>query len=188
VNPFRILFVGKLNKLKGLLALGSAIPRVLAAVGRVEVLLVGQDSVEAGVSVKHSFLGMIPRKYHSRIRFVDRLSRNELALEYRHAGVLVLPSYTETQGIVILEAMASGRPVVASNRGGIPEVLEDGSTGILADPDYPQSFAAALLELLQNPEKGHAMGKAGRQLAQSQYAPDILFRRIEEFYTACCLI
>ena len=77
--------------------------------------------------------------------------------------VAVLPSYREAQGLTILEAMALSRPVVASNVGGIPEMIEDGVTGLLVPPHDPPALAAAIVRLLQRPPAGrHARPRRPR--------------------------
>ncbi|PEG32886.1 hypothetical protein CQY20_33860 [Mycolicibacterium agri] len=79
------------------------------------------------------------------------------------------PSLYEPLGIVNLEAMACGTAVVASNVGGIPEVVADGETGLLVQPDEPQALADALNTLARDPQRAEAMGYAGRQRAISEF-------------------
>jgi glycosyltransferase involved in cell wall biosynthesis len=182
LNPHEILFVGKLCELKGLSVLGQAIGEVFDRVPKARLVMVGHDTAKDGKSTKSLFLSLISAKHHSRIEFIERLSRTEVAARIRQAGVLVLPSYAETFPLVILEAMASGRPVVASNRGGIPEAVEDGRTGLLADPSCPESFTKALLELLQHPSKADAMGQEARRIVQTRFSPDVIFSQLRDFY------
>ena len=73
----------------------------------------------------------------------------------------VLPSRVEPQGIVNLEAMAAGRAVVASKTGGVPEIVLDGQTGVLVEPDNAESLAHALREMAENPARCAALGAAG---------------------------
>ena len=182
LNPQEILFVGKLCELKGLSVLGRAMGEVFDRVPKARLTMVGQDTAKDGKSTRESFLSLVAEKHRSRIEFIERLSRAEVATRIRQAGVLVLPSYAETFPLVILEAMASARPVVASNRGGIPEAIEDGRTGLLADPSRPESFTKALLELLQQPSKADAMGQAGRRIAETKFSPDAIFSQLRDFY------
>jgi glycosyltransferase involved in cell wall biosynthesis len=85
------------------------------------------------------------------------------------SDVLLLPSETESFGLVALEAMSCAVPVVASRRGGLPEVVQDGETGLLFEPDEVQPMASAIVELLSDPQRAHAMGGAGRQLARDRF-------------------
>jgi N-acetyl-alpha-D-glucosaminyl L-malate synthase BshA len=85
------------------------------------------------------------------------------------SDVLLLPSETESFGLVALEAMSCAVPVVASRRGGLPEVVRDGETGLLFEPDEVEPMASAIVELLADPQRAHVMGDAGRQLARDRF-------------------
>jgi glycosyltransferase involved in cell wall biosynthesis len=77
--------------------------------------------------------------------------------------LFVLSSLNEGLGRVLLEAMAAGRPVVATKVGGVPEVVEDGVTGILVSPSDPKGMAYAIVEILDDPERMATMGKQGKE-------------------------
>jgi glycosyltransferase involved in cell wall biosynthesis len=79
------------------------------------------------------------------------------------ADLLVLPSLWEGFGLVLLQAMDAGLPIVATRAGAIPEVVVDGETGLLAPPRDPDSLATAILRVLRNPDRAAAMGRAGRE-------------------------
>lgn len=91
--------------------------------------------------------------------------------------VCVVPSRSEGQSIVAVEAMALERPVVASAVGGLPEVVADGETGLLVPPDDPHSLAAAVLELLDDPGRAAAMGRAGLSRVVDHFSLDDQMRR-----------
>jgi starch synthase len=97
------------------------------------------------------------------------LNRHEVIQLLSHATAFVCPSQYEPLGIVNLEAMACGTAVVASNVGGIPEVVADGETGLLVPPDEPDALADALNTLARDPERAKAMGEGGRQRAISEF-------------------
>ncbi|MDR1412858.1 MAG: glycosyltransferase family 4 protein [Actinomycetes bacterium] len=80
---------------------------------------------------------------------------------YRACDIVVMPSRSEAAGVVALEAMALNKPVIASRVGGIPEVVLDGETGLLVEPDDPAALADALKQLLLNPARARALGEAG---------------------------
>jgi len=96
--------------------------------------------------------------------------------------VLVLPSILEGFGIVLLEAMAMGKPVVASRVGGIPEAVEDGVTAILVPPANSRKLADALVVLLENPALRQSMGEAGRNRVKSLFSLERTIREIECVY------
>ncbi len=133
-------------------------------------------------NIRCLIVGEAPRKRYLQrlLHLAERLSvRDRLTLvgmqddvaPFLHAmDLFVLPSHTEGLPITILEAMAAGRPVVATAVGGIPEVVRDGETGILVPERDPRQLADAVLRLLETPGLAKAMGEAGR-------------KRIEEAFT-----
>lgn len=115
------------------------------------------------------------------VQFAGRESRGELIRSYLSADVFVLPSLFEPFGIVLLEAMAAGLPVVASRVGGIPEIVEDGATGILVQPGDATALSLALETLISDPPLRQRMGQAGRRRAE-KYSWEIIIPRIREVY------
>jgi starch synthase len=105
-----------------------------------------------------------------------------------HAALFVCPSVYEPLGIVNLEAMACGTAVVASAVGGIPEVVDDGRTGLLVPyrEGHPEQFEAALADavdrLIGDPETAARMGEAGRERAVTEFGWDTVARRTAELY------
>lgn len=101
-----------------------------------------------------------------RVTFLEHLSFAQLAQEYRNADVFCLPSRQEGFGIVLLEAMAAGLPIVASRAAAIPEVVPDGQCGLLVEPGDAAAFAAALDALLKDSGLRQSLGQAGRERAE----------------------
>ncbi len=126
------------------------------------------------------------------------LPKREVIQLLSHASVFVCPSIYEPLGIVNLEAMACETAVVATATGGIPEVVEDGVTGLLVpfdpvdgpsrEPRDPEAFAAAIAErvneLLRDPERAQAMGAAGRHRAVEQFGWAAVAERVAALYRA----
>jgi glycosyltransferase involved in cell wall biosynthesis len=98
------------------------------------------------------------------------------------ADVLVMPSLSEGLGVAVLEAMAMGKPVVASNTGGLPEAVADGETGLLVPPGNAEALAGALLALLEDPDRAQAMGKAGRRRAVDHFDRRVIVDRMLSLY------
>ena len=94
------------------------------------------------------------------------VSHDELERLYDRAAVVVLPSYREGLPLCVLEAMAHGRPVVATAVGGIPQLVEDGRTGLLVEPGDAEALRSALERLLSDPELRRRMGRAARARVQ----------------------
>jgi glycosyltransferase involved in cell wall biosynthesis len=106
-----------------------------------------------------------------RVEFLEHVSFSELAQEYRNADVFCLPSRQEGFGIVLLEAMAAGLPVVAARASAIPEVVPDGECGLLVEPGDSAGFAAAIERFLSDPLARAQFGNAGQRHAARYDAP-----------------
>ncbi len=171
------LFAGRLDpSQKGL----EFLVRALAALPRaadVRVRLVGEDWGAAGP------LGGLAERLGvaDRLTFVGPVPRKNLLEEYARADLFVLPSLFEPFGIVLLEAMAAGLPVVATRVGGIPEVVADGETALLVEPADAAELGAAILRLAESPERRVVLGARGRQRARA-YSWDALVPRVLEVY------
>jgi len=95
--------------------------------------------------------------------------------------LFVLPSLNEGMGRVLVEAMALGKPVVASNVGGIPDLVIHGKNGCLVPPGYAQSLSAAISDLIEDPERGRKMGENGKKRA-IDYSADSMVQKIDQLY------
>jgi glycosyltransferase involved in cell wall biosynthesis len=112
------------------------------------------------------------------VRWVGWQSQTELPLRMREADVVVFPTIAqEALGRTAVEAMGSGKPVVASRLGGLPWVVEDGVTGLLVEPGDPKDLAAKLGRLLDHPEMGVRYGQAGREKFQREFTWDRILER-----------
>ncbi len=120
---------------------------------------------EIGVDEKLEFMG-----------FVDGIEEKLLSMD-----VLVLPSRSEGQPMVLLEAMAAGCPVVATDVGGVAEVL-DGGCGAIVPPDDPAAIAAAVLKLLSFPDEARRMAEAGRKRAKEAFSVERMVRETMDIY------
>jgi starch synthase len=191
VDPDRpyVLFVGRITRQKG-------VPHLLRAAAKLDpgVQLVlcagGADTPELDAE----FRGLVAdlEKTRTGVRWIpEMLPRAEVVQLLTHAAVFACPSVYEPLGIVNLEAMACGTPVVASDVGGIPEVVDDGRTGLLVhyDEDDAQGFeaglAAALNEVAGSPDRAAAMGTAGRERAVGEFGWKAIAERTVALYKAC---
>jgi glycosyltransferase involved in cell wall biosynthesis len=107
------------------------------------------------------------------VEFLGHLGGKDLSEFYRQARLIVLPSvWYEGFPMILPEAMLHGRPVVASRIGGLPEIVEDGVTGLLSQPGDASDLAAKIRQLWDSPDACRRMGSAGRGKALSQYSPE----------------
>jgi glycosyltransferase involved in cell wall biosynthesis len=114
------------------------------------------------------------------VTFPGRISDDELLLYYQAADVFIMPSSKEGFGIVFLEAMAAGLPVIAGNTGGSPELVVEGETGFLSGQNDLDLIAGHLSDLLQSPERCFELGMAGRKRAESQFFFDAFQTTLNE--------
>lgn len=115
-------------------------------------------------------------------RFLGFLSFPQVPAFFRTLDIYCAPSLAESFGVALLEAASCGLPVIASRVGGIPEVLEDGNTGILVEPGNPEALASALLALIENPETRARFGQAGRSFVMERYSWDSCVDRVLDIY------
>jgi len=167
--------VARLEPEKGHPTLLEAWPEVLATVPDAHLLVVGEGSRREALEAQAAELGL-----HDRVVFTGR--RDDVPAVTSALDVAVLPSYREAQGLSILEAMALSRPVVASAVGGIPEMIEDGRTGLLVPPRDAPALAAAITRLLTDHPLADTLGRAGHDLAYDQFCVEQMVRSVETIY------
>lgn len=127
--------------------------------------------------------GDLERKAPPGVRFVGLLDRPSLHSFYSNARLVVVPSiFEESFGLVAAEAMAHGIPVIAARTGALPEIVEDGDTGLLFSPGNAVELAARLRELWDAPERRRQMGRAGRFKAWMFYSDRIYYTRLMKVY------
>jgi D-inositol-3-phosphate glycosyltransferase len=163
-----LLFVGRLERLKGV----EVAIRALAllrdrAHDDVRLLILGEDSREGEESEKDRLRAVAAEAgVRDRVDFLGSVAHHELPFFYAAADVCVMPSYSESFGLVGLEAQACGRPVVGSGVTGLRSVVRDEVTGYLIESHDPAAYAERIGRLLDNPELAQQMGRRGRLLAQ----------------------
>ncbi|TMB54474.1 MAG: glycosyltransferase, partial [Chloroflexi bacterium] len=169
--------VARLEPEKGHRYLIEAMPAILRGAPDAWLLIVGEGSLEDEL---RSFARSLAAPARDRIVFTGR--REDVAAVTAELDVAVLPSPREAQGISILEAMARGRPVVASAVGGIPEVLTNGLDGLLVPPADPAALASACLRLARSPALRRSLGEAGRATVAARFSLDAMVRSVEAVY------
>ncbi|MEO7663982.1 MAG: glycosyltransferase [Candidatus Limnocylindrales bacterium] len=167
--------VARLEQEKGHPTLIDAWAQVHAEIPDATLLIVGEGSRRALLESHVDGLGL-----SSSVVFTGR--RDDVPAVTAALDVAVLPSYREAQGLTILEAMALSRPVVASNVGGIPEMIEDGITGLLVPPHNPTALATGILRLLRDHPLADTLGRAGHDMVHERFCVELMARAVETIY------
>jgi phosphatidylinositol alpha-mannosyltransferase len=173
-----ILFVGRLEQRKGFRYLMRAFPYIVEAIPDARLLVVGAYDKED----KDPFVRYARIHHLSSVRFVGRVSPEEVARYYKTCDVFCAPSTGyESFGIVLLEAMAAGKPIVATDILGYRSVLDDGQEGLLVEPESERALAEAIVRLLRDPALRQEMGELGRRKA-ARYDWPIIARQVLGLY------
>jgi glycosyltransferase involved in cell wall biosynthesis len=161
-SPGRMLFVGRIVYQKGLDVLFRALGGLLDVDWNVTLV---------GDGTQRPFLESRASEYHilDRIHFTGWLTGDAVVEAYQHANLYVAPSRHEGMSNVVLEAMASGLPVVATQIAGNEELISPEENGFLVPPDESQSLESALRTILSNPDKLQKMGQASRERVVKTY-------------------
>lgn len=176
-KELKILFVSRLVHRKGPHLLVRAFKRVVKKYDNVALVFVGSGYMRGTLEELAMSLNITEK-----VKFLGDVSDEILPQVYSESDIFVLPSlHAESFGLVLLEAMASGLPVVATSVGGIPEVLEDGKEGFLVKPDE-KNIAEALIKLLEDKDLREKMGKNGRKKVVENYDWKNVCEKIEETY------
>jgi len=173
-----VLFVGRLDYPKG-------VPDLLEAAKSV-VRNHGIEFVVTGKGPQRDRLERLAERYGiaDSVRFTGYVSRERQIYLYQNATAFALPSHYEGLPTVLLEAMACGTPVVATAVGGCPEVIDDGTNGLLVPAGEPSSIAAALDELLDDAELRDRLGRKARQTILDRYTWEAVTNAFEQEYQA----
>jgi glycosyltransferase involved in cell wall biosynthesis len=167
--------VARLEPEKGHPTLLEAWPKVLRAVPDTYLLIVGEGSKRDALEAQAREL-----RIAHRVVFTGR--RDDVPAVTAALDVAVLPSYREAQGLTILEAMALSRPVVASDVGGIPEMIEDGKTGLLVPPHDAEALADAIIRLLRNHPLADTLGRAGHDMVHDRFCIELMVSTTQSIY------
>ncbi len=173
----RILFLGRLDARKGIEILIAAMPAVLKSVPGATLSVVGRGPMEQSARSLAERLGV-----SRSVEFAGSVAQDDLPRRYAGSSVYCAPTLGgETLGIVLLEAMASGAPVVASRIPGYDETVRDGIDGLLVPPADPASLAASLVRVLTDPALEQRLRSAGLARA-AEYAWPVIAGRTLELY------
>lgn len=170
--------VGNLYPVKGHQYLIAAIPAVLAKCPNTTFIFAGRGQLEGELKEQAHQLGVAQK-----VRFLGLRQDIPRILAVLHA--FVLPSLSEGLSMAILEAMVAGKPVIATDVGGNPELVEDSETGYLVPSQNSQALADRLISLLMNRDRALQFGKVGQLRAQGQFSLRTMVREYQAIYDQC---
>lgn len=173
----RILYVGQLIRGKGVDLLLRSLTHVRCPY---QLTIVGAGNARGRLENSCQELGL-----EGKVRFEGWVNPQDIGEHYARARLVAVPSrWPEPFGMIGLEAMHYGRPVVAFRVGGIPDWLEHGVTGLMAPPQDVRAFGGALEELLSNPQLCARLGRQAQERVRTQFCFDGYLDRLEEFLSA----
>lgn len=168
-----LLYAGRLERTKGVLSLLEAVEPLKD----IEIKFVGTGSAQEEMDY------LIESRGLDHVKMLGFVEGKELSELMANSLCLILPSeWYEPFGLVILEGFAHSRPVIASNIGGIPEVITDGEDGFLVDPGNAEALREKLQWMADHPETSLEMGRSGRKKVEDKYNPEDFYRNLMKIY------
>ncbi len=186
-DPFRLLSVGRLIEFKGFHVLIEALAEYVRRGGHVLLRIVGEGPWRERLETRAAELGV-----GSRVEFCGRLGADAVRAELAKADAFALGCVMDECGVtdllptVITEAMLSGLPVISTRLAGVPEMVLDGITGVLAEPGDVSGLADAIARIAAMPDRGRALGAAGRRRALELFSLDKTLPQLSELLSPLC--
>jgi starch synthase len=183
-DTLNILFVGRLVPEKGLFDLLNAFSMLRQNFRKVLLMIVGSGPSRIRVQINRCILNL---GIESQVKFLGGIKYSFMPNIHNLADVLCLPSiatktWEEQFGYALVEAMACGKPVVSTSTGSIPEIVKDGATGILVNPNDPSALNEVLEELILNERKRTTLGRRGRQWVLQKFEANKIAKQLADIY------
>lgn len=180
-----VLYAGRLESLKGAYVFCRAIPQIAKRFPNVQFVFLGADRRNpTGGSVQRDLETSLEQmQVRQKVKFVGHAPPEVFRSYYRRASVFVMPSLFENCPYTLLEAMACGLPAVVSRSGGMTEMIQDGTTGILFEPSNADELSESTIHLLESMSYRTAMGVAARESIVAKYAISVGTIAAEKFYS-----
>lgn len=194
-NSFKLLYVGRLEKRKGTEEFIEALPEILKKNTKITIDIVGKDYYQAPGNTNYFeyFKNKVQKKFWSRVIFHGFVSNEKLKKFYKYCDIFIAPSRYESFGLIFLEAMAYGKPVIGTKVGGIPEIVKDKEMGLLIDVNEPGQIADSVIKLFNNEKLRERLGKKAFEYVRKNFSVErlteeslsIYNQAIKKFYERC---
>jgi glycosyltransferase involved in cell wall biosynthesis len=176
-----VLFIGTITPKKGVKQLLLAFRMVIKKFPNANLVLIGRDRLHNGLSYIDS-LTLEFEDIREYFKFLGSINNKDLPTYIESASVCCCPSLMESFGIIWGEILAMGKPLIASKTGPGPEVVKDGVTGILCDPNSPEDIASKIVHLMSNPDLARKLGNMGRVDILERFSAEHIVAKNVEFY------
>ncbi len=179
-----ILFIGGLVEHKGIQYLIEAFPKILEEVPEAKLNIIGKGPANDPNNIEDYLKRRVSElKLDEKVTFFGSIKNESVRDYYQKANVVVVPSISmDNSPMVIYEAMASGRPVVGSKIGGIPELIRDRETGYLTEPRNPEDIAKKVIKVLSDRNLAERFGKTSREITLSEYSHETHYENLMKIY------
>jgi len=181
VNPSQIIYVGRLVFYKNLEVVLKAIPIIKQKIPKIKLVIVGDGPYKENLVSLIKKLGI-----NENVDLKGYLNTQEKFQLISQSMVLVLPSLCEGFGLVILEAFSKKRPVIVSNVRPMSDIVQNNETGYVVDPHDEKAWAECIVKILQNPDVAKKMGEKGKNVLDTKYTQDSMYKKLEKMYKDAC--
>jgi glycosyltransferase involved in cell wall biosynthesis len=190
-EPGHVVFIGRFDRLKGGDIVVDAFSLLAERIPSLKLTMAGPDGGvmdESGRrwSFSEYVEARVPAPHRRRIEFIGQVDHEALVKLRRRASVVISASRYETFGIAVLEAMAQGCPIVCPNVGGLPEIVEDGTSGLMFPVGDAAALASRIESIIKAPAVAAGLGATALQQYRSKYLPQRVAQRTIEFYRNVC--
>lgn len=180
-----VLYAGNVCKRKGADLLADAMRDVMVKHPDLHLVYVGGVFIDQGRMFSETISDILGPKVNDRVHFLGRLDREKTLTCMRSAKVFAFPSHIEACPLVVLEAMACGVPVVFSKNPPGPELIVDGTTGMLADPSRPKEFGEKISSILNDPMLASWLSQNAQKVITERFSINQCIDATERFYEEC---
>jgi len=180
-----LLHAGHVRRRKGADVLAKAARELMIQRPDLHLVYAGGVFNENGRSISEHIRNILGTKLAERVHFLGHVEREKVLACMKGAKVFVCPSIIESFGLVVLEAMSCGVPVVFTKNPPGPEIIEDGVTGLLADPSSPKDIAEKTSRILDDPALAERLAANARRILAERFSPEKCAEATEQFYERC---